>query len=126
MPVSFSVEPRERRVYTVVTGPLFDADLIRNLSEVLEHPAYRPGFSTLVICRDVELGSFSNQALRRFVEFTRRAQDQLKGSRVAVVAPQPAVYGIGRMFQLLRNPSNPFAVFHERAEAEAWLAAGNV
>lgn len=125
MPITFSIEPSMKTVYTTVTGRLFDEDPIRYLTDVLAHPAYRPGSSALVICKQVELGSFSVQAVRRFAEFTREASQELKDSRVAVVAHQPAVYGLVRMYHLLREPEYEFRVFRQLSEAETWLAEIN-
>jgi hypothetical protein len=122
MPITFSVEASKKTVLTTVTGPLLDGDLVGYLADLLNHPAYSPGFSALVVCRDVALGSFSAAAVRRFAQFTREAEQQLEDSRVAIVAHQTAVYGIARMYQLLRDPRYELQVFRELSEAEAWLA----
>ncbi len=121
MPISFSIEPSTNTVYTTITGPLLDADPVIYLSEVLEHPDYRPGMSALVVCENVEIGSFSTPAVRLFAEFTRGAEKEFSGSRIAVVAPQLVFYGIVRMYQLLRDPPYQFAAFRELDEAKSWL-----
>jgi hypothetical protein len=122
MPFTFSIDSSERRVYTTVSGPVLDADPIRYLSELLDHPDYRPGFSALVVCRNIRLGAFSSGAVRRLAEFTRETEAEFRGSRVAVAADQLAAYGLARMYHLLRDPPYELQVFRERSGAEAWLS----
>ena len=122
MPITFSLEASKKTVFTTVTGPLLDGDPVVYLSDVLNHPAYRPGFSALIVCKNVALGSFSTAAVRRLAQFSREAEKELRDSRVAIVADQPAVYGIARMYQILRDPPYEVQVFRELLEAEAWLA----
>jgi hypothetical protein len=126
MPITFSIEASERTMYTTVTGPLLDADPVRYLSDVLRHPAYCPGLSALVVCKNVEAGGLSTSALRRCVAFTREMEQAFGDARVAVVADQPVVYGLARMYQLLRSPPYELQVFRERSGAEAWLAGSTL
>jgi hypothetical protein len=121
MPITFVIDPSKRAVYTTVTGALLEADPIQYLSDLLTHPDYTPGLSALVVCREVEAGQYSAAAVRRLARFTRDAESQLAGSRVAIVADQPLVYGLARMYQLLREAPYQLQVFRERAQAEAWL-----
>jgi hypothetical protein len=94
---------------------------VEYLSRVLEHPAYEPGMSAIVDFSDVELGDFSAGAVRRLADFTRSLEDRLVGNRVAIVAPQPAVFGLARMYGLMRDPPYEVNVVRESSEAEAWL-----
>jgi len=123
MPITFLIDDSTQTVHTTVTGPLVGTDLVDYLSEVLEHPAYRPGLSALVVCKDVAFGSISTSAVRRLVSFSKKTETQLLGSRVAIVADQPVLYGFSRMYELLRDPPYELRVFRGRGEAEAWLAA---
>lgn len=125
MPIRFSIEPAKEMVRTTISGPILEADPVRYLSEVLDHPDYRPGYRALVVCTDVELGTFSSAAIRRFARFTRAMEQELNGSRVAIVAPKLALYGLVRMYQLVRSPPYEVAVFRELSEAEAWLGGSD-
>ena len=60
----------------------------------------------------------SRETLHRLLD---AAEELLDGTCVAIVAPQPAVFGIARMYQLLRDPPYEVRVFRELAKAEAWL-----
>lgn len=126
MPITFSIDPSKKIIFTMVTGPLLDSDPVRYLSAVLKHPAYRPGFSALVACKNVEIGSFSTSSIRRLGMFTRDAEQELRDSRVALVAHQPVVYGLARMYQLVRDPPYEFQVFRELSAAEAWLGVDSM
>ncbi len=122
MPIHFTIDAAEDRIDTTVTGPLLDADPIDYLTEVLEHPDYRPGMSVLVVCRDVRLGRFSTEAIRQLAHFTRAAERHLGDCRIALVAAQPAIFGLARMYQMRRSPRYALEVFRDEAEARDWLA----
>jgi hypothetical protein len=46
---------------------------------------------------------------------------KLRRAAIAVVAPNPVVYGLNRMFQLVSNADTRLAVFWDRTAALAWL-----
>lgn len=119
--IEFSIDSERGLVCTRISGALLDSDPAAYLSSVLEHPDYRVGMAGLVRCEQVQLGAFSTQGVRRLVEFSRQAEQRLAVSRVAVVASQPAVFGLARMYQLLRSPPYEFAVFRDAVEARRWL-----
>lgn len=123
MTITFSIDPERRRIETRITGALFDADPVHYLEALLDHPAYESGLSTLVLCEDVSVGAISNEGVARIASFARNADTRFKPPRVAVVASQPVVFGLVRMYQMLRNPPYDFRVFREEPEARAWLDA---
>jgi hypothetical protein len=43
------------------------------------------------------------------------------GNRLALVAPKPVIYGLSRMFHLLRNETEEYAVVRTLEEAYALL-----
>lgn len=47
----------------------------------------------------------------------------LRDATIAVVAPNPVVYGLNRMFQLVSNADTRLAVFWNRPAAVAWVSA---
>ena len=97
MPISFTLDADTNAIRTIVSGPLFDSDPVDHLARVLSHPDYRRGVSALVICRDVEIGSYSGRAIGDLVDFTRLVELELAGARVAIAAAQPVVYGLLRI-----------------------------
>ena len=117
----FTIDPGRKMVSTTVTDALLDSDPGEYLAEVLAHPDYGPGYSALVVCRDVKLGAFTVSGVRRLVDSTRRAERDLGATRVAIVASQPVVYGMARMYQMLREAPYELRVFRDLAGAEAWL-----
>jgi len=55
-------------------------------------------------------------------ELNRKAAQFSSGAFVAIVAPSPLAYGLGRMWQMLMEEVRwTSAVFHQRAEAIVWL-----
>lgn len=47
----------------------------------------------------------------------------LRDATIAVVAPNPVVYGLNRMFQLVSNADTRLAVFWNRGAAVEWVGA---
>ena len=48
---------------------------------------------------------------------------KLRDAAIAVVAPNPVVYGLNRMFQLVSNADTRLAVFWDRPAAVDWISA---
>jgi hypothetical protein len=48
---------------------------------------------------------------------------KLRDAAIAVVAPNPVVYGLNRMFQLVSNADTRLAVFWDRPAAVEWISA---
>ena len=119
--IEFSIDKAARLVRTELSGPLSEIDLVGYITDVLKHPDYTRGSRVLVRCVDVQAGPFSADAVRRLAEFNRIAERDLVGSRVAVVAAQPAVYGLARMYELLRDPPYAVRVFKDLDKARLWL-----
>jgi hypothetical protein len=93
------------------------------LRTIVVDPAYEPGFSFLVDRRQV--GPPSTEYVRRLVAFVEANQGAFVGSRWALVAPSPVLFGMGRMSQLL-SAKLPISVevFGDVESAEAWLLGG--
>lgn len=123
MPIRFRYDARANLVETEVTGPLRAADPVTLLEQVLTHPDYRPCPCAIVVCRDVELGAFSLDALKATFRFTSDVGPLLRGARVAVVSSQPTIAALVRTFQRLGKPSFRIAVHATRDQAERWLGA---
>lgn len=77
----------------------------------------------MVLCEDIELHGFSTRAVEKLVKFTREVDSQLKNARVAIVTTQRPIYGLVRMFQIIRRPSFELALFKDAQTARRWLAS---
>ena len=75
----------------------------------------------MVICENVSVAECGTPAVWDSVQFTKEVESQIQNARVALVADQPAVYGLLRMYEGYRNPPFAFAVFRERQAALDWL-----
>jgi hypothetical protein len=58
--------------------------------------------------------------IARFVAAWRRGT-ALRAATLVVFTSNPAMYGLNRMFQLLADEEDRVRVFHDRADAMAWL-----
>jgi hypothetical protein len=103
------------------TNPSFP-EAERVLRALLADAAYEPGFSFLVDRSSI--GPPSTEYVRNLVAFVRANEHAFEGSRWALVASGPAVYGMGRMSQLLASgiPIR-ISIFRDVETAEAWLRA---
>jgi hypothetical protein len=122
MPITFSYDTDKNFVNTLVAGPLADSDPVDHLGSVLAHPAFRPGFSALVLCEQVTLRGFSTRSVESLAKFTREIEPQLLHAKVAVVTTQRPVYGLVRMYQLIRRPAFELALFRDAGVARSWLS----
>jgi hypothetical protein len=101
------------------TGTDFDCRTV--LEAVLRDPAYRPG---LGILRDrTGQGVVDSNSLRRCAAMLNSMQARLRGTRIAVVAPEDANYGTIRMLERMVGEHIELAVFRCETEAREWLAA---
>jgi hypothetical protein len=60
----------------------------------------------------------------RFVAAWKRGA-ALRAATLAVFTPNLAMYGLNRMFQLLADEEDRVRVFHNRADAMAWLSGSS-
>jgi hypothetical protein len=117
MAVRFEVDFVNRLVRTTFTEVVTHWDHSEHTLRLGLDPAFDPSFSEL-ICFDekasIRLG---------FLDFRAESDPFSKDSKRAIVAARtyPAVYGIARMFQLVRREGANVKIFQTIPEAEAWL-----
>lgn len=90
---------------------------------VFAEPGYRPDFGILLdrshLSRPAEADYISQMAL--FIDYR---QGRFGPSRWAILTGEIASFGMGRMAELLSSHQSTIRPFHDRSEAEAWLAEG--
>jgi hypothetical protein len=69
---------------------------------------------------DLRPGFVGPGDIARFVRSWRQGK-ALRATRLAVFVANPAMYGLNRMFQGLADAEGHVRVFHDRAQAMAWL-----
>jgi hypothetical protein len=120
MPVTFEIH-EEARLVTLACGNTSLNQWRRVMREVLAHPRFAPGYSFLVDCRTATLVP-STDDVHGVVTFIARQASQLGRGRWAVVAEQPAGYGMARMASALGDAAGvSLKAFRDIEAARAWL-----
>jgi hypothetical protein len=97
---------------------LDDQGLLDYVQDVIADPTYDQVDADLFDARDVTEVRLTSDGVRHvatLIQETKRSS-----SRVAVVATAPAMFGMARMFELLR-PDVKVVVFRDTEQAVAWL-----
>ncbi len=125
MPFSLKVLEPSRIVVITPSGPISDLEyretFHRELANRLSDSPIRVLWDSRLVAR-----SESAEHVREMAELMRRNSGKLSGARVAIVAAQPADYGVTRMLDLLidRLPFD-LSVFSDFEEAIYWLRSGD-
>lgn len=107
----------------VVKGPISEAEMYRALE------AFYRGEPTRLTLWDLsqsELVHITREMLRQFIRRAAKLGAARKGGRTAIVAPEDAQYGLGRMSEVYAEIEGaPFSlrVFRSREDALAWLTS---
>lgn len=91
---------------------------------ILGDARHRPGMSVLFDHSDLDVAGFDPPRVRSVAERDREAYRTEGAFRyIAVVAPRPALFGLGRMWQAYVGDEleERSIIARSRAEAEAWL-----
>jgi hypothetical protein len=123
MPVFLNIYKERRLVMSSVSGVVTIADALAHRENLRKHPDFDPSFSQLVDLSNVTKIEFSREDVERF------AQDTIfsLNSRRAAVATGDRVYGLARMFEMLRESKGEagLRVFRHLDEALEWVLAEN-
>ena len=123
MPITYEIDEVAGRVNVRFTGTVTDADLMSTFQRLYQDPRHRVGMSELTDCRPVERIEITGAGLQRLADATGALLDRAgTGWKVAVVVPNDEVFGLGRMYELLREGSPEYVrVFRDLPPAERWL-----
>jgi hypothetical protein len=124
--ISITYDPALRRRLARFSGVLGDEHLFGAYGALLERPDYDYGADDLVDLSDVTRLAVTSDGLRQLMGMFAEADELGYRTRLAIVAPADAVYGVSRMYQLMRGDDVPeeIVVFRRLAEATAWLDHG--
>jgi hypothetical protein len=126
MPIRVNVDEKRELVEVVFAGELTRSEF----AELMDH-YFREPYSTSPIglfdLTDVTGVDVSAESVR---DAARRAEQyvdsRLEGGKLALVAPRDLLFGMARMYEILRADSPvEVRVFRERDEAESWLGITN-
>lgn len=99
-------------------GTLTDADLMNHVRSLGADTAFRADMRQIADFRDVAKIAISSAGVRELSSLNPWGA----GSRRAVVVGSDYAYGMARMYQMIREPSNDdLEIFRGLAEALDWL-----
>jgi hypothetical protein len=123
MPIETHIDKARRLIVSKVIGNFSIADIVTSIDTAIHHPDFTPGFDVLSDHSDIGQPMTPLQ-MEQTIGFLRSIAASIGGARWAVIATQPASYGMMRMLSVYAK-SIPLDVraFHTQIEAENWLAS---
>ena len=119
MPSAFTIDAARSLVLSRGWGVLTDRDLLAHARALAVDPRFRPHFSQLTDFRDATGVDVTTATVREMAELSPFGA----GARRALVVPNDLIYGMARMFQMMRSGSpDQIDVFRELESAlVAWV-----
>ena len=122
--IDFSFDATLRARVATYTGRVDDRELLETYTALLTAADYDTTLNDLVDLTSIENLEVSSDALRELVRVFQPIDPYLSGRRRAIVAPSDSVYGMARMYEILRSDSpEEIRVFRSLDAARDWLAA---
>jgi hypothetical protein len=118
MPLDYRIDVSLRTVFTTPFGTLTDRELREHVEALRNHPGFGSDFNQLFDGRAVTSVEISGACLREIAA----ARVFGEGSLRAFVMGTDVAFGMGRMFEMLRDDSpDQIRVFRNIDDARAWL-----
>ena len=102
--VEYTIDPSQRVVIVTFAGEVNDADLSKIGADTKSHPLFDPGFSQIVDFSKVTSFNVSTFAVEALA---RRESIYSSSAKHVVIAPQPYIFGLTRMFQVYAEETRP-------------------
>ena len=119
MSVEYKIDASHKVVIVTFHGEIGDADLMNIGPTTRSNPSFDPAFSEIVDFSAVTGGKISTGALQALA---RHESIYDRASKHVVIAPQPHVFGLSRMFQVYAESTRPNTmVVHSLIEARECL-----
>jgi hypothetical protein len=129
MPIQYLIDASQRVVFAKGRGILAEQDFFCFQQTVWSAPEVA-GFDELIDMTETsDIVSPSPKRVQALADFAVKTDPPDVSSRLAIVAPDPLAYGLGRMYGIYRelNPKSTktVAVFRSRPEALRWLGVND-
>jgi hypothetical protein len=123
--MAYSVSQTDHFVEIRFSGETSVDELIQLVAEVLRgNPVPYPE-ACLVDLTALERTDIDYAAVTRILDYRESLPEPDRGSRIAVVASEPHLFGMARMVELRTTAhARTVRAFREREEAEVWLTTG--
>lgn len=119
MSASYEIDKQRRLVISTALGTVTFADLLAHQDKLLKDPDFDPSFSQILDFTRVTSFDLEASDVRRLAQRNIFSPE----SRRAIAAPSDAMYGLGRMFEILRENAgeNGIRVFRDLDQAVDWI-----
>lgn len=122
MRISYEIDAERRLVVTTVQGEVTAEDLRLHAEAMASDPQRRGTLDEIVDLTGATESSIATRAIRDFAQLMREKDRNTPGTKLALVAPANAAFGLARMFEAYRqHPSFEIQVFRDGASALRWL-----
>ncbi|NCD21598.1 MAG: hypothetical protein EOL90_01480 [Spartobacteria bacterium] len=127
MPIVHHADLEKRRIVAKATGTIGQRELFAYQRELGQRPEWA-GFDELFDVSGVDgLADVQTDDLKALAGFAASMDRPDQPSKFALVAPQDLYFGLGRLYEALRETApqanRQVAAFRACAEAERWLDA---
>jgi hypothetical protein len=120
--IRFEVDAARRTRVARFSGVVDDHELLGSYAGLVEEPGYDPTLNDLVDMTAVDRLDVSTAAVRQLVSMFTPLDHAGVVTRLAIVAPRDHVFGMARMYEILRSDApEMIAVFRDMDEAQRWL-----
>lgn len=99
MPAFYKIDKERRLIMSSASGVFTLADAVSHMERLSKDPDFDPSFSQIADFTQVTRVELSSDEIRRLAQRGIFSAD----SRRAFIAPNEAIFGIGRMFETLRG-----------------------
>jgi hypothetical protein len=118
VPASYKIDKVRGVVLSHYSGHLTDDDILGHQRRLIADPEFDPTFRQLLDMREVEELAATAEGIRQLA----RGNPFVSGSRRAGVASRDVVFGMARMFEMMREQrGDEFRMFRSMDEALDWL-----
>ena len=122
MPCSYSIDLARSLVLSRGWGVLTDGELLAHVRALTIDPRFVPNFHQLADLRDVADVEVTPSTVKEMA----RLNPYGNGSRRAVVVTSDLLFGMARMYQILRDePDDELEIFRTVDDALRWLGVLN-
>jgi hypothetical protein len=118
MPGAYTIDLARSLVLSRGWGVLTDRELLAHVRALTDDPRFAPHFHQLADLRDVTDVQFTGSTIRKMV----RLNPFWAGARRALVVTSDEIFGMARMYQLLRDEwPDELQIFRKMDDALQWL-----
>jgi hypothetical protein len=123
MPAFYKIDKEHKLVMSTASGAFTMADVLAHQEKLLNDPDFDPGFSHLMDFTQITKLELEANEVRTVAQRSIFSPD----SRRAILANTDHVFGVGRMFEMLRESfgAKGIRVFRNLDDALDWVLAKN-